>query len=149
MISRGACSLNTDNKSKKSSKDMFPLPSRENTSQMRLLKGFSCKKRITVIRTRVERQPYSQLGQFLYNTVNWHSNANRLVLRHPLWHEIGLELPKSFMYPVRKKIRKKRSYFMDLIGYRSISFLVKKVQSYKANKISSFRIFRIKRTSKW
>lgn len=40
-MSRGQCSLNTDSKSKKSSNVKFPLPSRENASQIRFLNGFS------------------------------------------------------------------------------------------------------------
>lgn len=48
-MSRGQCSLNTDNRSRKSSKVKFPLPSRENASQMRFLNGFSRNSSSTVM----------------------------------------------------------------------------------------------------
>jgi hypothetical protein len=42
-MSLGACSLNTDRRSKKSSNVRLPFPSRENTWQILCRNGFSCK----------------------------------------------------------------------------------------------------------
>lgn len=60
-MSRGACSLNTDSRSKKSSNDRLPAPSRENASQMRCLKGFSRSSSSCSMSARASRTPAALL----------------------------------------------------------------------------------------
>lgn len=157
-MSRGQCSLNTDNKSRKSSKVKLPLPSRENASQMRCLNGFSRSSSSTAISWCDKRTVDASPSVIRFGTISGRKSRKCLcTLQIPYRTVIGLNLLLEFgLFALYEQIKikclwEKRSVYISFIwkyvqlrihlhtlnknemkmpcSYLKISFRVKNVQS--------------------